>query len=441
MKPAEKIEQQLKNMNVVPDADKNRQRLDAILQAQAQANKQTPEELKPEIWRMLMKNPIAKYTAAAIVVFAVLIGITRFDISIDGASVAWADVVKELNTHEKYKCRQRIVREKGLQIPTKNIYHLNLSLRRQEVEDGSIHIIDMQGKDAITVELYPEQKKAVVTKLLGFGPKKDPDIIGMVKRFEQESTEKLGTKKQDGKILQGFRRRPNENNDFTVWVDPKTKLPVEIELKHIIDGQLRQTIFMDQFEFDFQLPMSAFSTDIPEGYEVETIIEDYRPFEPKGIAPEDLQGKLNHTAYIVNKLTWMEQVCIIEAIDPLGTKAKVYLTGIQTNDGNVIVIVQGDYYDADRMVWIPKQETTLETPSGIKLYTHPNGAIYADLFLECLAKAAPEFFDYKKLSEERFTRMVVMPNRMILGLSANKPMSDEKLQELVDSLVEIEVKQ
>ncbi len=89
------------------------------------------------------------------------------------------------------------------------------------------------------------------------------------------------------------------------------------------------------------------------------------------------------------------------------------------------------------MVWIPKQQITLETARGVKLYTHPNGSIYAQQFLESFAKAKSEFFDIKNLSEERFTRMVVMPDGTILGLSANKQMSNEKLQELVESLIEI----
>src|SRR3989339_1296972 len=177
-----------------------------------------------------------------------------------------------------------------------NIYHLNLSQRRQEVEDGSVHIIDMRGEDAITVELNPINKKAVITKLIGFGSASDPDLIDMVRRFEQESTEKLGTKNQDGKILYGFHHQPNKYNDYTVWVDAQTKLPVEVELKHPEAGQ---TIFMDDFEFDFEMDQSAFSTDVPDGYEIETIIQDYRPVEPRGITAQDIRFGLNHTAYTI----------------------------------------------------------------------------------------------------------------------------------------------
>ena len=408
--------------------------LNDALAAYEKSETKKAAERQPNIWRIIMKSRITKLAAAAVIVIAVLIGINQLGGSIDGASVAWAQVVEQLNNYTKYKCRQRVVREQGPEFPTMQVYHLNLSLRRQEVEDGSIHIIDMRGTDAITVELYPDQKKATVTKLLGFGPRKDPHIIEMVKRFEQESTERLGTKKQDGKVLHGFRHQPNEFNDFTVWVDAETKLPVEIELKHLNRGQ---TIFLDEFEFDFELDASAFSTVVPDGYEVETIINDYRPVEPKEVTAEDIRSGLNHTAYTVEKLPWMEEVITIETVDPLGTRAKVYITGIQSDDGNVIIIVQGNYYDGKRMVWIPEQQLVLESSSGIKLYTHPNGSIYAQYFLESFAEANSEFFDIGNLSEERFTRMIVMPDGTIMGLSANKQMSNEKLQELVESLIEI----
>ena len=380
---------------------------------------------------IIMKNPFTKLATAAVIIIALSVGIHFLS---DGSSVAWSQVVEQLSNYTRYKCRQRVVREQGPQRPTMQVYHLNLSLRRQEVENGDIHIIDMRGKDAITVELKPAQKKAIVTTLIGAGPRKDPHIIEMVKRYDQVSTERLGTKKVNGKTLHGFRHSPNKYNEFTVWVDPKTKLPVEVEIKHPNRGQ---TIFMDEFEFDFELDPSAFSTEVPDGYEVENLTLDYRPTEPKQITAEEIRAGLNHTAYTVEKLPWIEKIIMIQTIDPLGTKAINYITGIQSNDGNTIIIIQGNYYDINRMVWIPNQQLVMETPPGAKLYTHPNGALYAKYYLEAFGKASPEFFDIENLSEEKFTRMIVMPDNTILGLAVNKQMSDEKLQELVESLKEI----
>jgi hypothetical protein len=384
-----------------------------------------------------MKSKQIRLAAAALIIIAALIGVYYVGGSIDGASVAWSQVVEQLSNHVKYKCRQRVVREQGPQIPTMQVYHLNLQQRRQEVENGSIHIIDMRGENAITVELYPDQKKAVVTNIIGLGPRKDPDIIEMVKRFEQESTERLGTKKVNGKTLQGFRHQPNEYNDFTVWVDPATKLPVEIEIKHLNRGQ---TLFLDDFAFDFDLDPSAFSTDVPEGYEIKTITHDHSPVESKEITAEDIRAELNHTAYTIKKLPWMVKLIIIQTVDPLTQMGKAYMTGILSDDGNHIIIDQSnthsDYKEA-MMQWILEEQLVMETPSEARLYTHPNGSEYARLYLDAFAKANPEFFKIENLSEERFTRMVVMPDGTILGLSANRQMSNERLQELVESLVEI----
>lgn len=390
--------------------------------------------------RTIMRNPLTKLAAAAAIITVVLIGINYLGGSIDGTNIAWAQVVQEISNHTRYKCRQRVVRQQGPQTPTMEVYHLNLQQRRQEVEDenGTIHIIDMRGEDAVTVELDPTHKKAVVTELIGIGPRHDPDIIEMVKQYEQVTTEKLGTKKSDGKTLQGFRYQPNEYNDFKVWVDTGTKLPVEIELIH---PQVGQTIFLDDFEFDFDLDPSAFSTEVPDGYEVQTITQDYRPVESKQITPEDIRAGLNHTSYTIEKLPWIEKLIIIQTVDPLMRMGKVYMTGILSDDGNNIIIdqsnMQHDYKEA-MMQWILNEQLVIETPSGAKLYTHPRGSDYARLYLEGFAKAAPDFFNIDNLSEDRFARMIVMPDGTIMGLSANKQITDEKLEQLVESLTEIQ---
>jgi len=428
------INKKIKKLKLRASADLDKRVHDDISKALVESKKIKPAHAEQSIWRIFMKSPFTKVATAAAIIISVFIGVHYMGGSIHVTSVAWSQVVEQISNYTKYKCRQRVVREQGPEYPTMQVYHLNLKQRRQEVENGDIHIIDMRGEDAITVELKPAEMKAIVTKLIGAGPREDPHIIEMVKQFEQESTERLGTKKVNGKILHGFRYQQNEHNEFTVWVDPKTILPVEVEIKHLNRGQ---TIFMDEFEFDFELDPSAFSTDVPDGYEVENLTLDYRPTEPKEIAADDIRAGLNHAAYTVEKLPWIQKIIMIETIDPLGTKAIVYITGIQSNDGNVIIIVQGNYYDIKRMVWMTDQQLVLETPLGAKLYTHPNGALYAQYFLEAFAKAKPEFFNIENISEERFTRMIVMPDETVMSFSANKKMSDEQLQELVEFLIEI----
>ena len=46
--------------------------------------------------RLIMKSPITKMAAAAAIIIAALIGIHQFGVSVDGASIAWADVIEKL---------------------------------------------------------------------------------------------------------------------------------------------------------------------------------------------------------------------------------------------------------------------------------------------------------------------------------------------------------
>jgi len=47
-------------------------------------------------WRLIMKSNIAKLAAVAVIIVGVLIGANYFDVSIDGTSVAWAEVVQRV---------------------------------------------------------------------------------------------------------------------------------------------------------------------------------------------------------------------------------------------------------------------------------------------------------------------------------------------------------
>ena len=127
-----------------------------------------------DVWRIIMNTKVTKFAAVAVIIIGVVLGVQMFK---ETGKLSWATVAEQLNDYTKCKWRQRVVREKGPDLPVMDVYHLNLSQRRQEVEDGSVHVINMLGADAITVELYPDTKKATVTKLIGFGPRKYPHII------------------------------------------------------------------------------------------------------------------------------------------------------------------------------------------------------------------------------------------------------------------------
>ena len=542
-----------------------------------------------------------RYAAAAVIIIAVLIGISQFGGSVDMAGVAWADVLEQISEVRPYACRMTFDFDGDRPDHSYRVFRKNLSVRREERDDGSIYIYDMSQKPVKTLVLYPDKKIAREEVLLDRGPLKDPDLLRMIAGRQNGMEEDLGLSEINGRTVKGF-HSPDEHNEFTVWADVETNLPVRVELRQSSSGR---TIIMEDFEFVVEFDESLFDTTAPEDYAVgrverpgggatiiktEGVAEDvdfefyvlstapawgneprvlkvsnvmglgddiymtcslaedgrhvvfmqskmmsemllnkirtgkhvytstgglkvYRGgpekwysqillesvssmlpdkpspdrigcgiettdegvillaingpatdeelfdiveslvgasvawgqvAEPEEITAEDIRSKLNHAAYTVDKLAWAKKIGMVQTGNPLMRgQGKVYLTAILSDDGNVIVIDQSnmhsDYKEAF-MGWILKEELVVEADSGAKLYTHPNGSEYARLLLGGFGKANPEFFDIKNLSEERFTRMIVMSDGTIMGLSANKAMSDKRLQELVESLIEIKAK-
>ncbi len=58
------------------------------------------------IRNFVMKNLLTKYAAAAVVIIGIIIGANVFNVSPDGATIAWADVVKAVN---EVRCVQFII--------------------------------------------------------------------------------------------------------------------------------------------------------------------------------------------------------------------------------------------------------------------------------------------------------------------------------------------
>ena len=91
MKPAENIQKLIKKLNVTPDPKRRQKTLNDALQALENTQNKTPAPTEPNIWRIIMKNRITKFTVAAGVIIAVLLGLNIIS-SPDAANIAWAEV-------------------------------------------------------------------------------------------------------------------------------------------------------------------------------------------------------------------------------------------------------------------------------------------------------------------------------------------------------------
>lgn len=88
------------DIDPVGATDSERLAFQEMLDQQSKSKHSKPAIAQPDILRIIMKNRISKFAAAAVIILAVLIGINQFGGSIDGTSVAWAKVTNAMKQVE-----------------------------------------------------------------------------------------------------------------------------------------------------------------------------------------------------------------------------------------------------------------------------------------------------------------------------------------------------
>ena len=73
MKPEQKIENLINQIDVIPDEMKSRHTLEAMLNAQAEFEQMDRPGIHVSIWRILMKSTVTRYAAAVILLAGALV--------------------------------------------------------------------------------------------------------------------------------------------------------------------------------------------------------------------------------------------------------------------------------------------------------------------------------------------------------------------------------
>jgi outer membrane lipoprotein-sorting protein len=242
------------------------------------------------IWRIIMKSNITKLAAAAVVIVVVLIGIHYSGGSIDGASVAWADVVRPILTARTVVFNVVMGGEENGS--TTRVMNMGTQRVRSEVlsADGQaiqmIAIIDFDTSRVLT--LNPKQKIAALIDLKDL-PEKPENILEEMRNIITDLQndpdvliEKVGEQEIDGRIATVF-HATGPDGELTIWADSQTALPIRIEQK----GRQIQFACTD-FQFDVELDESLFSMEIPEGYPAPPIVGEIPISEILGGTERDL---------------------------------------------------------------------------------------------------------------------------------------------------------
>jgi len=214
--------------------------------------------------RVIMKSPITKMAAAAVIIIAVLIGINPFR-----STITFAEVIKPIlnartvifdfivGDDETGPLMHEIVVGSRIRRTISNLPNMTLII---DLENGEMLVLDTEEKTAAYVDIkgqlqertrgYIEFVRKVLMEL-----KDSPNI------------EKLGEQEIEGQKAIGF-AGPNE--EVKIWADPHTAVPIRVELRL---GQL--FVILKNFKFDVPIEDSLVSMDVPEGYTLEKKVIDF----------------------------------------------------------------------------------------------------------------------------------------------------------------------
>jgi outer membrane lipoprotein-sorting protein len=229
----------------------------AIALAETNEDVEEGSGITKRLWEAVMRHkPFSLAASVAILgAIAALLLIGRA-----GSGLAFADALAEISTRSSFSYTNTIQSD-GKPDYANRVMRLDLSHRREIRPEGIVLVFDLAQTPNRVLTLVPYAKYAYEEVLDGTGPRRDPDLLGLLEAYEGEA-ESLGSETMDGRTVEGF-HFGDAVNDWTGWFDPATKLPVRIEL---LQSGIGRTTVMDDFNFSTPLDPSLFSAEVPEGY-------------------------------------------------------------------------------------------------------------------------------------------------------------------------------
>ena len=295
MRSAENIEKLVKNLDL--DMDTNAQTdkavLTELLDAQKKSMKQDSAIALPNIGRFIMKNPMTKVAAAAVIITATILGLFEFIGTGSSSGVVWAEVAKNVEASPGVIFR---IRKTGSGDPNDQwpngytVMQRNATLSRTDWYRGDqIHrtvYFDLVGKTKIWVAhdagvyskeaMSDEEIQKMRADGLGW-----TNPQGLINRGLTRKHHTLGQKTIDGVLCEGIETNdagddvsnfPVKSFSARLWVSVKTAYPVLLEIEVIggDDGSIRHMSMGDQFQWNVDLSAEDVEPEIPT---------DYKPLE------------------------------------------------------------------------------------------------------------------------------------------------------------------
>ncbi|MDT8300892.1 MAG: hypothetical protein RQ760_05355 [Sedimentisphaerales bacterium] len=359
MRPADNINELIKNLQLKASAELDKRVHDEISAALTESEKTKSVLEEPNIWRIIMKSPVTKLAALAVIIIACVISLSLWRTTSSG--IALADVLTRIEQATDYSYQMRstikgqktntvlisnvlISQENGAKIITKRINRNN-----DEINSADTYLLT---KLNAVIFVVHENKMFVRLKFDGMKLEyykeehNDPRII--IRQILSCEHTSLGQSVIDGITVEGFQTTDSayeggfmgqadfegkpDKVDVKLWVDVNTFLPVRLEE----DIVTTRGAHMHEVSYDFQWNVAVNADDftpvIPQGYKStgeivvpafkeENAIKGLRQFANlAGEYPDDLDAvSLNKKA---RKLIGFD----IDSLEDLGDDEKTKFT-------------------------------------------------------------------------------------------------------------------
>ena len=276
MRSAEKIKRLFAKSNITVDLKVDDRIIGDALTVLDKSERIKSVSAEPNIWRMVTKSRLTKLAAAALIIIAMILGINHLGGSMDGANVAWGDVLEEMKNVRSVTFKEIFLNRGGESVITVEVTLMKPGYERRVPSDDTHPISFVDHTRQRTLDIYPDTKMAVVIQSVGWGPRTSK-ILNYFRWFEDmqnKTGECIDQEEIDGKIVHKFfvperLESMQKRREITLWVDPETNLPVQVKIWRPLE--YGGTIIMNDFVWNPELDESMFIFDPPEGYTVREI--------------------------------------------------------------------------------------------------------------------------------------------------------------------------
>ena len=276
MRPAENINELIKKLQLKASTDLDKRVHQDISKALAESDKTKSALLEPNTWRTIMKNPITKLAAAAVIVVAAIICISQFGGS--GTSVAWGEVADKIQASRGLIYRERTI---GSDTPDEADYIMcyvsSAHSRTDTYKAGKItrtFYYDYEARNMFFVDHNDKIFGNIPMEQRGIQDfQQVMDLKEWVREVLSREHKKLGRRTIGGVLCEGLETKypifgdmdaPAGNSARRVWVSVETEYPLLCEGGILgDDGKLRVEAVMDQFQWDIEMGPSEFEPKKP----------------------------------------------------------------------------------------------------------------------------------------------------------------------------------